>query len=89
MGVCVGDAPNATNYSFQEFLELWFYGGTFHSNPEREAQLSSMPYLAPEILTMLVQSRLPSALEILRLIAEVIRIWLEDPSAQIPDPPTA
>jgi hypothetical protein len=89
MGVAVGDAVQTKNYSFEEALDLWFYAGNFHSNTDKEAKLAAMPHLAPDVLMMLVQARIPGVFELLRLLAEVVRLWLDAPSQAIPDPPPA
>lgn len=88
MEVAVDDGTGPKNYSFEEFFKLWLYSGTFHSDDELEAKINAMPGLAPEVLMMLTQRRLPGVLEILRLIGEVIRIWLDDPSTPVEEPPS-
>ena len=88
LGIAVdcGDGPK--NYSFENFFTLWLYSGTFHSDVELEAKLKAMPALARDVLMMFTQRRLPGLLEVLRLISEVIRIWLDDPGSAIPEPPS-
>lgn len=87
MGIAVDCGTGPKNYTFDEFFKLWLYGGMFHSDADKEETLKSMPGLAPEVLMMLTQRRLPGILELLRMIAEVIRIWLDDPDAPVPEPP--
>lgn len=78
---------NGIDYSNKGLLNLWLYGGRFHTDINKAKKWDGMTELEQQDAVLSIQALMPKLVNCLVIVGTVIRCWMNESDEEIPQPP--